>query len=185
MTTTSDWPVITEATLERSEHGVAPASGGWFVMNLADVKADCEPGRHYHANFQGVQNFPDYGINVQTLYPGVANCMYHREAAQESILVLSGTCMLVVEGQERPLAVWDFVHLPPGTAHVVVGTGEAPCSFLMVGARPDNNRIIYEPDAAAAKYDACVATTTTSPDEAYADEDEPVSVQLPWTHVVS
>jgi quercetin dioxygenase-like cupin family protein len=38
--------------------------------------------------------------------------MYHREKAQEGFLVLSGECLLVVEGEERPLRQWDFFHCP-------------------------------------------------------------------------
>ena len=40
--------------------------------------------------------------------------MYHWEADQEDFLVLSGEALLIVEGEERPLRHWDFVHCPPG-----------------------------------------------------------------------
>ena len=39
--------------------------------------------------------------------------MYHAEDAQEGFLMLSGECLLVVEGEERRLKAWDFVHCPP------------------------------------------------------------------------
>ena len=44
-------------------------------------------------------------------------------------------CLLLVEGEERRLRQWDFVHCPPWTEHVFVGAGEGPCVILMVGAR--------------------------------------------------
>ena len=50
--------------------------------------------------------------------------MYHWEADQEDFLVLAGEGVLVIEGQERPLRRWDFVHCPAGTEHVIVAAGE-------------------------------------------------------------
>ena len=61
--------------------------------------------------------------------------MYHWEADQEDFLVLSGEALLIVEGEERRLRPWDFVHCPPGTKHIVVGAGETPSVVLAVGAR--------------------------------------------------
>jgi hypothetical protein len=47
--------------------------------------------------------------------------MYHWEADQEDFLVVSGEALLIVEGEERGLRAWDFVHCPPETKHVIVG----------------------------------------------------------------
>ena len=43
--------------------------------------------------------------------------------------------MLVIEGEERRLKAWDFVHCPPWTHHVFVGAGERPCVVVMTGSR--------------------------------------------------
>ena len=86
--------------------------------------------------FEGDARFPQFGINIQVLEPGQPNCMYHGENAQEDFLVLSGECLLLVNGEERPLKQWDFVHSPAWTEHVFVGAGDGPCAILMVGARP-------------------------------------------------
>jgi hypothetical protein len=69
------------------------------------------------------------------LEPGVPMSMYHWETDQEDFLVLSGEALLIVEGQERPLRQWDFVHCPPGAQHVIVGAGDGPCTILGVGSR--------------------------------------------------
>jgi len=61
--------------------------------------------------------------------------MYHGEDAQEDFLVLSGECLLIVEGEERQLKAWDFVYCSPWTEHVFVGAGDGPCVLLAVGAR--------------------------------------------------
>jgi glyoxylate utilization-related uncharacterized protein len=50
--------------------------------------------------------------------------MYDWEADQEDFLILAGEPLLIVEGQERPLRQWDFVHCPPRTGHIIVGAGE-------------------------------------------------------------
>ena len=69
------------------------------------------------------------------LGPGEPIGMYHWEANQEDFLVLSGEGLLIVEGEERPLRPWDFVHCPAETKHIIVGAGATPCVVLAVGAR--------------------------------------------------
>ena len=45
------------------------------------------------------------------------NGKYHRENVQEDFLVLSGECIAIIDGEERPLRAWDFLHCPVGTEH--------------------------------------------------------------------
>jgi uncharacterized cupin superfamily protein len=69
------------------------------------------------------------------LSPGDAMAMYHWESDQEDFLLVSGEALLVIEGEERRLRAWDFVHCPPGTRHVIVGAGDGPCVVIATGAR--------------------------------------------------
>ena len=96
--------------------------------------------------------------------------MYHWEADQEDFLVLAGQAVLLVEGEERPLRQWDFVHCPAGTKHVIVGAGDAPCVVLAVGARDrsagaDWGR--YSVDEVALRHGAGVERETTEAAQAY------------------
>jgi uncharacterized cupin superfamily protein len=111
--------------------------------------------------------------------------MYHGEDIQEDFLVLSGECLLLVEGQERRLQAWDFVHCPAWTEHVFVGAGDGPCAVLMVGARPDVG-VVYPVADVALRHGAGVTRETRSPDEAYAPFPESVPARpdgpaLPWS----
>ena len=72
--------------------------------------------------------FWEIGFNVGVLEPGHPMAMYHWETDQEDFLVVSGEALLIVEGEERPLRAWDFVHCPPGTDHIIVGAGTGPVS---------------------------------------------------------
>jgi uncharacterized cupin superfamily protein len=103
--------------------------------------------------------------------------MYHAESSQEDFLVLSGECLLLVEGQERRLKAWDFVHCPPETEHIFVAAGARPCVIVMVGARPEGQSVRYPVSELARKHGAGVETETTDPREAYAGfgEDRPAS----------
>ncbi len=97
--------------------------------------------------------------------------MYHWERDQEDFLVLHGAALLVIEGEERPLRAWDFVHCPAGTQHVIVGAGDEPCVVLCVGARDRSTGLewgAYTVDEAALRHDAGVDRETTEPREAYA-----------------
>ena len=67
---------------------------------------------------------------MQILQPGQPNCLYHSEPVQEDFLVLHGECLVILEGEERRLRQWDFVHCPPGAEHVFVGAGDGPCAVL-------------------------------------------------------
>jgi uncharacterized cupin superfamily protein len=102
--------------------------------------------------------------------------MYHWEADQEDFLILSGEGLLLVEGQERRLRPWDFVHCPPETKHIIVGAGAEPCVVLALGARQNQEGPGwggYTVDDVALRHDAGVATDTNDPDEAYARFEEP------------
>jgi uncharacterized cupin superfamily protein len=61
--------------------------------------------------------FAELGINLRVLSPGDTTWLYHAESNQENFLVLVGECLLLIEGEERPLGAWDFVHCPPHTEH--------------------------------------------------------------------
>ncbi|HET7129547.1 MAG TPA: cupin domain-containing protein [Gaiellaceae bacterium] len=104
------------------------------------------------------------------LEPGQVMSLYHWEADQEDFLVVSGEALLLVEGDERPLRAWDFVHCPPGTKHTIVGAGDGRCVIVSVGARAlsiTDDWGAYVPDAAAARHGASVAEESTDPDTAY------------------
>jgi uncharacterized cupin superfamily protein len=94
--------------------------------------------------------------------------MTHGERGQEDFLVVSGECVLVIEGEERRLEAWDFVHCPPWTRHIFVGRGDGPCAIVMTGNRAGGSEIRYAVNEVAAKYGASVLEETSNPDDAYA-----------------
>jgi uncharacterized cupin superfamily protein len=163
--------VIPEAPLESNEHGVAPNADGWFVLNARDAGWRYAEGRGAVCDFEGEHEFPQLGVNPFVLAPGEPMAMYHWEADQEDFLVVAGEALLIVEGEERPLSQWDFVHCPPHTKHVVVGAGDRPCVVIAIGARehstgPDWGG--YTVDEAALRHGAGVEKETIEPIEAYA-----------------
>ena len=117
----------------------------------------------------GVERFAELGVNLTALQPGQSMTMYHRENAQEGFLVLRGECLLVIDGEERPLRQWDYVHVPAGTAHAVVGAGDGLSLVLAVGNRiRDELEILYVREEAALRHDAGVEADAPHPREAYA-----------------
>jgi uncharacterized cupin superfamily protein len=159
--------MISEAGLTTADGGKEPRGEGWFVVNARDAVWREEPSLGRACRFEGDVRFPQFGINIHILMPGQPNCMYHAENVQEDFLVLSGECLLLVEGEERRLRAWDFVHCPAWTEHVFVGAGDGPCAILMVGARPDKN-VRYPVNELARRHGAGVDQATDSPREAYA-----------------
>jgi uncharacterized cupin superfamily protein len=160
---------VAEARLEDSGSGLAPASDGWFVVNVRDTAWISQERTGSACVFESQDNtFKQFGINVSVLAPGEPNCLYHSESQQEGFLVLAGACRLLVEGEERLLEPWDFFHCPPGTQHVFVGVGDGPCVILMVGARSEDEQLLYPVSELAARYGASAEEETTDPRQAYA-----------------
>jgi uncharacterized cupin superfamily protein len=161
--------VAPEAKLVETEHGLVPKGDGWFVVNAREARWGSRANVFgASVRFEGEPEFPEFGINLRVLEPGQANGHYHGEVHQEAFLVLSGECLLLVEGEERPLRAWDFVHLPPWTEHILVGAGDAPCVVAMIGGRFDPDRIRYPRADLALRHDAGVERETDSVDESYA-----------------
>jgi uncharacterized cupin superfamily protein len=130
--------------------------------------------------------FPQVGVNLFVLGPGEPIGMYHWEANQEDFLVLSGEALLIVEGQERPLRQWDFVHCPGGTQHMILGAGDGPCAVLAIGAREhideNCNWGAYTVDEAALRHGAGVEEETSDANIAYArvPKSEPTRYRDGW-----
>jgi uncharacterized cupin superfamily protein len=157
----------------RLEDGV-PRTAGWFVVNARnarwvhnEMRAVCGFGG------QGEAHFDDLGIGLYWLAPGKPMAIYHHEAGQEAFLVLRGRCLLIVEGQERALETWDFVHCPPRTPHTIIGAGTEPALVLAVGARKEKGSARYPVEPAAIRHGAGVTEPTDSPEQAYATFGEP------------
>ena len=156
-----------------------------LITNIADAPATGRPRRATMIDFEpDGRPWPDTGVNVQVMQPGQPNCKYHSEPVQEDFLVLHGECIVILEGEERSLRQWDFVHCPAGVEHVFVGAGDGPCAVLMIGSRR-RDEAHYPVSEVAAKYGASVERATDDPAEAYAEwRKEPSrSVPSPWPSI--
>ena len=190
--------MVEEAHLEAVDSGLTPVTDGWFVLNVRDAawmtnekfgargvfeasgrvvkgRPDLEP-----------RTFPDLGLMIDVIWPGQPSGLYHAETKQENFLVLAGECALLIEGEERHLRAWDFVHCPSETAHAFVGAGDDPCILLVVGARGPGITYRYPVCDAAIRLGIGVETETDSPDEAYVNAAPLVTErpsnwdELPW-----
>ena len=181
---------VPEAKLERTDTGLVPVTAGWFVLNARDARWNARPGRQ-SVSFTGKSEweadtlFPMLGVNLAVLEPGEPNSTYHWETEAEAFLVLSGEALVVVEGQERPLKQWDFVHCPPKTEHVIVGAGDGPCVLLSMSSR--ENQAFgpcgeYTANATAHKHRASPPEGTVDPEQAEADwpESQPSRYREGW-----
>jgi uncharacterized cupin superfamily protein len=157
-----------ETPLTQTEHGLAPAGAGWFVLNAREAAWVSNEQLGEGCLFES-EDAPleQIGYDLHVLRPGQANGLYHREEDQEDFLVLAGECLLLVEGEERRLRAWDFVHCPPGTEHIFVGAGEGPCLIFMIGGRAHRGEILYPRSELALRHGAGVERETPSAREAY------------------
>jgi mannose-6-phosphate isomerase-like protein (cupin superfamily) len=182
--------MVAEARLEQTEHGIVPKGEGWYVLNMRDAEWRQADGRGAVCvvgdDFEGWRREADQlGINPFVLGPGEPMAMYHREADQEGFLVVSGEAVLIVQGEERHLRAWDFVHCPPNTKHVIVGGGSGPCLVIAIGARahdgePDS--LGFPADDVAKRRGASVEADTMDGGVAYASVPgrEPTAYRDGW-----
>ena len=171
-----------EARIEKTPEGHVPVSGGWFILNLGEMAWETVPGFGVWRGFEAPDadaSQPRIGVHVHVLQPGEANGYYHAEAAQEGFLVLSGECIAIVEGEERRMRQWDYLHSPPGTAHITVGAGDEPCAMLMFGSPDPSRKVKWIANETAATYGASVAYTTGRAAEAYGDLPNQTRVRPP------
>jgi uncharacterized cupin superfamily protein len=168
---------VQEADLEQTEAGLVAAGPGWFVMNARDARWFANPGRGHSVPLTGVDEheaetfFPMLGMAIRVVAPGEPSSTYHWETEQEDFLVLSGEPLLIIEGEERRLRQWDFVHCPPGARHTFAGAGDGPCVLLCASSRQfqkDGPWGSYCVDELAAAHNASPARDTQDTAEAYA-----------------
>jgi uncharacterized cupin superfamily protein len=173
--------MVPEASYESSDEGIIPVGDGWFVVNAKESRW-VEGDLGAFTRFEGeTSRFEALGINIAVLAPGQPACMYHGEGEQEDFLVLAGECLLLIEGEERRLEAWDFVHCPAWTEHVFVGAGAGLSTILAVGTRSKGG-VIYPASDLAQRHGAGVDKETSEPKEAYARfaEDAPVPYRAGW-----
>ena len=161
---------MSEARLE----GGVPVTAGWFVVNARvarwlhnEMRAVCR------FSGDGEAHFDDLGIGLYWIQPGKPMSLYHHEAGQEDFLVLRGRCVVIVEGEERPVGPWDLFHCPQRTPHTIVAGGEEPALILAVGARKEKGSARYPVEPAAIRRGAGVPDESTSARETYASFGEP------------
>lgn len=138
--------MVEEARLEAVASGLAPVTPGWFVVNAADaawVSTEHTGICIFESDDFVLRGRPDLteyvkpyaGFTIHVMTPGEPSGGYHAESVQEDFLVVHGECLLIVEGEERHLRTWDYVHCPPGTAHAFVGAGDGPSVIVGSGNR--------------------------------------------------
>jgi uncharacterized cupin superfamily protein len=152
------------------------------IVNVADAPAMQHEVAGVSIRLIDEQDVTEIGVNIRVLQPGQPNGKYHAENVQEDFLVLAGEVLAILDGEERTLRAWDFVHCPPGVAHVFVGAGDGPSAVLMLGARSDGKEYRYPVSELAARFGASTPAETADPREAYADwkpEFRPVDIAWP------
>jgi uncharacterized cupin superfamily protein len=158
----------------------------WFKADLSQVEALEHPqvGKGYlFGEKMPRDRYREVGVNMRVLDPGQPASLYHSEQAEEFFIVLGGECLAIVEDEEVPLRKWEFLHTPPGTAHVIIGAGEGPATVLMIGGRGAEEPPRFPVSEVAARYGASAKTETGNAQEAWREAGWELtfeSVPLPW-----
>ncbi len=79
-----------------------------------------------------------FGVNLVILEPGAKSSMRHWHLNEdEFVMVTEGTCVLVMDGGETPMATGDCAAFPAGVpdGHHFINRSDPVARFLVVGSR--------------------------------------------------
>lgn len=167
--------MIQESPPVETGDGLAAQPGGWYVVNARDIRWVGQDGLWRGAWLEPEEGWTSLAFNLTVLDPGCPGGLYHAESNHEAFLVVSGECLLVVEGEERRLRQWDFFHCAPWTAHVLIGAGDGPAVIVAVSTRAPDAAVRYVASEVARRHGAASAHDTRDASEAYAGFPEPRS----------
>jgi hypothetical protein len=94
------------------------------VLNAREACWHESEGRAFQRASRAEETFGSWGWGLNVLGPGVAHGdvpLGNRTGRLPRALPRG---WLIVEGEERPLRQWGFVHCPVETKHTIVGAGE-------------------------------------------------------------
>ena len=80
---------------------------------------------------------------VTTFDPGYSNTT-HFHNAEESVIVVEGEGIMVINGEEHQLKPYDGAFITPGTHHRLINTGEGPFRITWSYATVDVTRTMVE-----------------------------------------
>ena len=109
--------------------GSPPTGDGWFVVNVRDTRVGDDrttfgSGCVFESRRRVVSAVRHQHRRPPARASRTASTTPSRSRRRSSCSPASA--VLLVNGEERPLRPWDFVHCPAGTEHVFVGAGEGP-----------------------------------------------------------
>jgi len=120
--------MVEEARLEDTGAGLAPASEGWVVLNVADAAWETSEDFAAACGFEadGVEPW-DVGFTLAVLWPGKPSALYHRESNQEDFLVLAGSacCSSRATSARSRRGTSSTAHPRPTTSSSARATGPA------------------------------------------------------------
>jgi len=113
-------------------------------------------------------------VNMDYVKPGAVSVKYHFHSKQEEVyLIMSGSGLLRMNGEEIPVKTGDFVSAPADkdTGHQFINTGLEILQILDVGTRekddvityPDENMILIKDRKMIFPIDAKIEGWTSEP----------------------
>ena len=67
----------------------------------------------------------DISSGITTFQEGTSNTTHYHNA-EESVIVIEGQGILIINGEEHRVRQYDSVFIPPGTHHRLINSGDTP-----------------------------------------------------------
>ena len=126
-----------------------------MIVRRVDVSVDRgteqqvkENGAFECRRYSDVGGLTQYGAYIETLAPGSRSSERHwHEKDEEFLYLISGEATLIENDGEHVMLPGDAACWPAGVAnaHHVVNRSDAPCTYVIVGTRPEND-VCHYPD---------------------------------------
>ncbi len=95
--------------------------------------AEVAPGVRRAIFFDAPEGARELSMGMAEVDPGKA-IPVHKHRTEEGFHVLEGSGVVVVGGEERPIAAGSFCVMPAGEWHMIRNTGSVPLRFVMAFA---------------------------------------------------
>ena len=132
----NDQPIASVAIAEPARKTIYPAPFAALVSGRTKRRL----GDHF-----GLTHF---GVNLTQLAPGAASALLHRHSLEDELIyIISGTAVLVIDGEEFELKPGDCCGFKAGgKAHQLLNRSTAAVTYLEIGNRAPGDEVEYPND---------------------------------------
>ena len=107
---------------------MSPEGEGWFVLNAREAAWWRSDELGQATTFEGeLRDSPSSASTLRCCCRASRTACITASRSRRTSSSCTASASVILDGEERRLRAWDFVHCPAMSEHVFVGAGDGPC----------------------------------------------------------